>query len=244
MLAGNASLRNFTGPFPDTPLSSWNFDSTNDQYFLQQRALGFNCLNYQVAPEPSLYRHVLPSKDYLDTNCVDGLRLELAFPSCGNGSTDSSDHKSHVAYPSLVKEGNCPNGYDVHYAFLFYETIYATNTFDGVDGEFVLSYGDPVGACNESIPFPRHYKILYSDMRLGTGYHGDFMMGWQSEDFLQSAIDTCTNLSGEIEDCPLFDIQSDSDSAQCTFDMPSVLKNDQAEGPREGLPVDIPIQYG
>ena len=222
MVAGNPAIRNFTGPFPDTPLSSWNLDATDDQFFLQQRALGFNCLNYAVAPEPSLYRHVLPSKDYLDANCADGLRLELAFASCGNGSIDSTDHKSHVAYPSLVKEGNCPDGYDVHYPFLFYETIFATNTFDGVAGEFVLSYGDPVG----------------------TGYHGDFMMGWQSEEFLQSAIDTCTNLSGEIEDCALFDIQSDTDAAQCTFEMPSVLKIDQAEGPREGLAVDIPLQYG
>jgi hypothetical protein len=145
MLAGNPAIRNFTGPFPDTALSSWNLDATNDQFFLQQRALGFNCLNYAVTPEPSLYRHVLPSKEYMDANCADGLRLELAFPSCGNGETDSDDHKSHVTYPSLVKEGNCPNGYDVHYPFLFYETIYATNAFDGIGGDFVLSYGDPVG---------------------------------------------------------------------------------------------------
>ena len=223
MIAGNSYTRNFTGPFPDTPLSFWPLDSTDDQFFLQQRALGFNCLNYAVNPEPSLYRHVLPSKEYMDAHCTDGLRLELAFPSCGNGSIDSADHASHVAYPSLVKEGNCPDGYDVvHYPFLFFETIYATNAFAGEDGEFVISNGDPVG----------------------TGYHGDFMMGWESEEFLQSAIDTCTNPSGEIEDCALFDIQSDSDSSQCTFEMPEVLKNDEVCGPREGLPVDIPIQYG
>ena len=222
MLAGNPSVRNFTGPFPDTQLSFWPVDPTNEQFFLSQRALGFNCLNYAVTPEPSLYRHVMPSKDYLDSNCADGLRLELAFPSCGTGETDSDDHKSHVAYPSLVKEGNCPDGYDTHYPFLFYETIYATDAFAGVEGEFMLSYGDPVG----------------------TGYHGDFMMGWESEEFLQNAIDTCTNESGDIEDCHLFNIQSDTDCAKCTFDMPSALKNDQAVGPREGLAVDIPIQYG
>lgn len=108
MVAGNSAVRNFTGPFPDTPLSFWPLDPTNEQFFLQQRALGFNCLNYAVTPEPSLYRHVLPSKEYMDEHCADGLRVELAFPSCGNGSTDSSDHRSHVAYPSLVKEGNCP----------------------------------------------------------------------------------------------------------------------------------------
>jgi hypothetical protein len=95
MIAGNPNLRQFDGLFPDTDLSSWP-TYPSDQFFLEQRALGFNCLNYAKTPEPSLYRHQLPSKEYMDANCTDGLRLELAFPSCGNGSLDSSDHKSHV----------------------------------------------------------------------------------------------------------------------------------------------------
>lgn len=221
MVAGNRNIRHFDGPFPDTPLSSWPTDPTN-QLFLEQRAIGFNCLNYQKDPEPSLYRHVLPSKDQLDNDCVDGIRLELAFPSCGTGQTDSPDHKSHVAYPSLVKEGNCPDGYDVNYPFLFYETIWNTYQFASASGQFVLSYGDPTGA----------------------GYHGDFIMGWQSQQFLQSALDTCQAQSGEISDCPLFDIQSDADAAKCTFDMPDALKDDDVQGPRDGLPVSVPVQYG
>lgn len=221
MIAGDSNLRNFDGPFPDTPLSSWPTVPT-DQFFLEQRALGFNCLNYAKDPEPSLYRHQFPTKSYMDDNCVDGLRLELAFPSCGNGSLDSYNHKSHVQYPSLVKEGNCPEGYDVHYPFLFFETIWNTHAFAGEDGQFVLSMGDPTGC----------------------GYHGDFIMGWQSQDFLQSALDTCQNPSGEISDCAMFTQQTDAVGAECTFDMPSVLKNDDVKGPRDGLPVDIPIQYG
>lgn len=221
MLAGNPRLREFNGSFPDAELSSWPTDPT-DQFFLQQRAIGFNCLNYQKAPEPSLYRHDLPTKSYLDANCADGLRLEMAFPSCGNGELDSDDHKSHILYPSLVKEGNCPKGYDIHYPFIFYETIWATNAFIGQDGEFVLSPGDPSGA----------------------GYHADFFMGWKSSDFLQQAIDECTNQSGQISDCPLFTLQSDKDAAKCTFDMPKELKNDDATGPCEGLPVGVPVQYG
>lgn len=221
MVAGNPSLRDFQGPFPDTDLSSWPTDPT-DQFFLQQRALGFNCLNYNKDPEPSLYRHKMMTKDYMDENCVDGLRIELAFPSCGTGAKDSNDHKSHVAYPSLVKEGNCPEGYDEHYPFLFFETIWATNAFAGDDGQFLLSYGDPTG----------------------TGYHGDFIMGWKSKDFLQQALDECTNASGEISDCPLFTLQDDSVGAQCTFDTPEELKGDNPMGPRDGLPVNVPIQYG
>ncbi|KAK5119867.1 hypothetical protein LTR85_007193 [Meristemomyces frigidus] len=221
MVAGNPNLRDFTGPFPDVQLSDWPTVPT-DQFFLQQRALGFNCLNYAKDPEPSLYRHVFPTQEYMDANCLDGLRLELAFPSCGNGDVTSPDGKSHVAYPSLVKEGNCPEGYDTHYPFMFFETIWNTYAFAGDDGQFVLSMGDPTGC----------------------GYHGDFMMGWESKEFLQQALDTCTNESGEISDCDLFTIQSDAVGAECTFDMPDVLADDNVEGPRTGLPVGVPIQYG
>lgn len=222
MIAGNPWVRNFTGPVPDTQLSDWPTDPT-DQFFLQQRAIGFNCLNYAITAEPSLYRHTLPTKEYMDAHCTDGIRIELAFPSCGKkGERDSPDHKSHVAWPSLVKEGNCPEGFDVHYPFLFYESIWGTNSFAGVDGQFVLSYGDPVG----------------------TGYHGDFIMGWKSGDFLQQAVDTCTNPSGEVSDCPLFTLKSDDEAAKCTFDMPDAVKHDDVTGPCDGLPVGVPIQTG
>ena len=221
MIAGDPTFRNFTGPFPDTQLSYWPTDPT-DQFFLKQRAIGFNCLNYDKDPEASLYRHVFPTKDELDNNCKDGLRLEMAFPSCGTGALDSPDHRSHMAYPSLVKEGNCPAGYDVHYPFLFYETIFATNKFAGLPGQFILSTGDPVG----------------------TSYHADFIMGWESADFLGQAINTCTSSSGQVQDCPLFTLQSDSDAAKCTFPMPSDLEEDDCAGPRDGLPVGVPIQYG
>jgi len=221
MIAGNPSFRNFSGPMPDIPLSYWPTDPT-DQFFLQQRALGFNCLDYDKDPEPSLYRHKFPPKEYMDANCKDGIRLELAFPSCGNGDLTSPDYRSHVAYPSLVKEGNCPEGFDVHYPFLFFETIWATDAFAGVDGTFMLSTGDPVGP----------------------SYHGDFIMGWHSADFLQDALDTCKDLSGEITDCSLFTIQGDDAMDQCKFDMPADLKEDDCHGPRNGLPVDVPVQWG
>ena len=221
MIAGNKHVRNFTGPFPDTDLSSWPTDPT-DQFFLQQRSIGFNCLNYAKDPEASLYRHQFPDRDYLDANCADGIRLELAFPSCGTGAVDSPDHTSHVAYPSLVKEGNCPEGFDVHYPFLFYESIWATNAYSGMGGQFVMSYGDPIG----------------------TGYHGDFIMGWKSADYLNEAIKTCTSDTGLIQDCSLFTIQSDADAAQCKFPMPDALKDDDNVGPCSGLPVDVPVQYG
>ncbi|RDW84868.1 hypothetical protein BP6252_02458 [Coleophoma cylindrospora] len=219
MISGSANRRNFTaGPVPDPPKSDWTAaESTQDA--LAQKALGFNCLNYAVAAEGSLYRHFLPDKAYLDANCLDGIRLELMFPSCWNGvDIDSANHKDHVAFPNLVMTGTCPDTHPVRLVSLFYETIFNTYAFAGVDGQFVLSNGDPTGY----------------------GYHGDFIMGWD-ESFLQEAVDTCTNASGEISDCALFTIQEGSN---CNISMPSALANENYIGPMATLPGSVAIQSG
>lgn len=147
MLAGDMNLRNFSSdlPVPDPPTYQWTADMKTEAA-LRQKAVGFNCMNYQRAPEPTLYRHFLPDKAYLDANCADGIRLELMFPSCWNGKDlDSRDHKSHVAYPSFVMTGECPEGYDTKLPSMLFETIWNTNAFNGIDGQFMLSNGDPTG---------------------------------------------------------------------------------------------------
>lgn len=145
MLAGDSRLRNFTGPVPDPPTSAWGPEDLT-QESLGQKALGFNCMNYGRKPEGSRYRHFMPDKEFLDQNCADGIRAELFFASCWNGKdTSSPDHKSHVAYPSNIDGGSCPEGYETRLPSLFYETIWATNKFIGVDGQFSWSNGDPTG---------------------------------------------------------------------------------------------------
>ncbi|KAH0566205.1 hypothetical protein GP486_000403 [Trichoglossum hirsutum] len=145
MIAGDSRQRNFTWPIPDPEKSFWSGDAVS-QKALSQKALGFNCLNYSRDPEPSLFRHFLPDKSYLDGNCRDGIRLELMFPSCWNGrDTDTSNHKSHVAYPSLVMTGDCPVGFSTQLPGLYYETIWNTYAFKDRAGKFVLSNGDPTG---------------------------------------------------------------------------------------------------
>jgi hypothetical protein len=221
LLAGDKNQRNFTWPVPDPPKATWSGAETS-QFALMQKAIGFNCLDYSKTPEASLYRHFMPDKEYLDANCIDGIRLEMMFPSCWNGKDlDPPDHKSHMAYPSTVIDGTCPEGFDKRVPSLFYETIWNTYAYAGVEGQFLLANGDPTGC----------------------GYHGDFIAGWDP-DFLQSAVDTCTNESGQISDCPLFDIQSDADAATCTFKMPSELDDDNCAGPRDGLCGNVPIQSG
>lgn len=220
MIAGDTFQRNFTWPIPDPPKSLWVGEQSS-QRALRQKALGFNCLNYNKPSEPSLYRHYMPDKDYLDENCPDGLRFEVMFPSCWNGKdVDSPDHKSHMAYPSLVMDGECPEGFETRLVSLFYETIWNTHAFKGMAGKFVLANGDPTGF----------------------GYHGDFMQGWDAG-VLQQAVDKCTNPSGEVTDCPVFDLQSQDKMEQCHFKMPDVLKNEDVYFNR-GLPGGVKIESG
>jgi hypothetical protein len=222
MVAGDQYLRNFTGPVPDPPTSEWTADDKT-QFSLAQKALGFNCLHYdRGSDEDSLYRHTLPDKQFLDENCSDGLRLELMFPSCWNGvDVDSPDHKSHMAYPDLVKDGQCPEGFGTRLISLFYETKYDTQDFRGVDGQFVLATGDPTGC----------------------GYHGDFIQGWQT-DFLRQAMNECSNPSGDVADCSLFTLQSDQDASACKAPLPEELWHEDPFFNGHGLLGDVPVQQG
>ncbi|KAH7383534.1 hypothetical protein BKA64DRAFT_160850 [Cadophora sp. MPI-SDFR-AT-0126] len=221
MIAGDTNQRNFTYPVPDVEKSLWTGEYAQ-QPFLRQAALGFNCLNYAKTPEGSLYRHFLPDKAYLDANCADGVRFELMFPSCWNGKDRTSeDKKSHVAYPSQVMTGDCPEGFPERLPSLFYETIWATNAFKGKNGKFIISNGDPTGY----------------------GYHGDFMMGWD-ESFLQSAVNQCTNLSGKIEDCPLFTIQSQSAFSSCEIDLPAAIAKENVLSALASIPGNPMIANG
>ncbi|KAI1822004.1 hypothetical protein F4861DRAFT_425193 [Xylaria intraflava] len=231
MVAGSNFRRDYTvgDPYvPDPPQSNWAALKQTSQSDLQQRAIGFNCLNYQAPAEPSLFRHYLPNKTFTDAQCTDGLRFELMFPSCWNGELDSPDHQSHVAYPSLVGDGDCPDTHPQRLVTLFYETIWDTHNtqFQGKSGSFVISNGD----------------------RTGFGYHGDFIAGWDPA-FLQDAVDTCTNESGELTDCGVFTsngpLLSEEEQGQCKFTTPAALtKENVLANVLSELPGGIQIQDG
>lgn len=151
MIAGDSDRRNYTVgnssyEEPDPAKSLWAALDQTSQTDLAQRAIGFNCLDYSKDAEGSLYRHFMPSKEYVDAYCPDGLRFELMFPSCWDGvNVDSDDHKSHVAYPDLVINGNCPDTHPVRLPGLFYETIWDMGSYTDRSGIFVISNGDPTG---------------------------------------------------------------------------------------------------
>lgn len=70
-------------------------------------------------------------------------------------------------------------------------------------------------------------------------------MGWNGA-LLQDAVNTCTNLSGLIGDCPVFDIQSLADEGACQLEtMPQQLVNEAVAGiVGTSLPGDVQIVYG
>ena len=245
MIAGDATRRNYSvggmGPYEADPEKSlWKALGQTNQHDLAQRAIGFNCLNYAKAPEGTLYRHYLPPKAYLDEHCADGVRFELMFPSCWNGKDiTSANFKDHVAYPDLVMTGTCPDGFDVKLPGLMYETIWATNEFVGVPGEFVISHGDVQGMFDSQLFFGLNLANCS-----GFGYHGDFISGWD-ENFLQAAVNQCTNLSCKLSDCPIFTLQSEDEQRACKMKIPEIVKNEKVTGLiGESLPGNIVIQYG
>lgn len=221
MIAGDPFRRNFTLPVPDPPKSEWSGDAIS-QNSLEQKALGFNCMNYAGKAEDSLTRHHLPEKKWLDENCPNGIRFELMFPSCWNGKDkDADDHKSHMAYPSLVNDGVCPEGFEHRTLSMMFETIWNTYAFKDRDGYFALSTGDPTGY----------------------GYHGDFMEGWE-DGVLEEATKKCTNPSGMIQDCPIFDIQTEIEQNLCSFDIPSLLQSEEVKKVKGGLPNKLKVTWG
>lgn len=176
MIAGSNYRRDYTvgDPYsPDPPQSNWAALKQTGQSDLEQRAIGFNCLNYQTTPEASLFRHYMPNKTFTDANCPDGLRLELMFPSCWNGELDSEDHKSHVAYPDLVGNGNCPDTHTQRLVTLFFETIWDTNAaqFQGKSGSFVISNGDRTGKLRKSKTLEESYLTNKQRLRVSRRFH-------------------------------------------------------------------------
>ncbi|KAL8812039.1 MAG: hypothetical protein Q9200_001338 [Gallowayella weberi] len=225
MIAGTNTRRNTTlsGPDPSDFTGPFTGESNDER---EQRAIGFNCMNYghngsPAKNEPTLYRHSMPEKSWIDANCPDGIRLELQFPSCWNGEMDGGEkHKSHVAYPNWINGGDCPAGFDTRLPSLMFETIVATDQFIGKSGKFVLGNGDPTGY----------------------GYHGDFISAWD-EGVLERAVSQCTDMSGEMKACGVFEFTEDS--ASCTLEaMPDELKNENTEGPMSSLPGGCEIQSG
>ncbi|KAM0274422.1 hypothetical protein ACHAQH_007860 [Verticillium albo-atrum] len=194
MLAGDPSLRSFGNT-------------------LEQRAISYVCLGVS-GPET----HEFPPH-----NCPNGLRVQVMFPSCWDGhNLDSPNHKSHMAYPSLVDNGVCPESHPKRFITLFYEVTFQINDFKDRwykdTPPFVYSNGDPTGY----------------------GLHGDFINGWDT-DTLQSAITNCTDASGSLDKCRMLQQFDDETMRGCKV---PVRVEEKVDGTLDKLPGCNLVQRG
>ncbi|TGZ76601.1 hypothetical protein EX30DRAFT_289100, partial [Ascodesmis nigricans] len=219
MIAGDGTLRSW--PYPSWEVNDprlrgkggWSPEDELNEAKKRQHAIGWNCLNQYGPVEDTIWRKNIPQ----GKKCDFGLRAEVVFPSCWNGKDeDTSDHRSHMAYPSLVEAGECPEGYPIRLPTLLYEVTW--NTWPLVqkgNGRLVLATGDPTGY----------------------GWHADFMNGWDTS-LLNDAIHQCTNMNGEITSCPVFvnrGLLQDEDT-QKACKKPKIEVNEEVHGPLSELP--------
>lgn len=80
-------------------------------------------------------------------------------------------------------------------------------------------------------------------MLIGYGYHGDFIEAWEPG-VLQDAVDQCTNLSGNMEDCPVFSYNSEPGSCALENPLPAEIASEDVKGPMHGLPNRVQVQSG
>lgn len=210
----NDELKAFPEGFRMVAGNPYKRNHTDD---FASEAISFVCLDYSGGSSTT---DGLPDK-----KCPDGLRAQVFFPSCWDGKNlDSADHMSHMSYPvgGSYDSGRCPDTHPVHLVSIFFEVNYNTGDFDdlwyGSGQPFVFAQGDPTGY----------------------GFHGDFINGWDV-DVLQEAIDTCTNDSGLLSDCPVFDFFTTQESQQCI--VPPQI-DEAVTGILDALPGCNPVQSG
>ncbi|KAI5479939.1 DUF1996 domain containing protein [Pseudohyphozyma bogoriensis] len=120
------------------------------------------------------------------------------------------------------ESGPCPDGFPKRLISIFYETMWSVDPWKdqwhlakNASQPFVLSTGDPVGY----------------------GYHGDFLNGWDNS-VLQKAVDTCTDPSGVIELCPVFELTNKTTDPVCAL---TSAFDEQVQGTLSKLPGCNPI---
>ncbi|KAI3610099.1 wsc domain [Moniliophthora roreri] len=199
-------------------------DGLGTQAELAERAIAWACLRYTTS-NPDYYG----TGGFPHTDCEAGFQSRLHFPACWDGkNVDSADHRSHVAFLSILDNGSCPSTHPVGLMKLFYEITWDIHSFAGrwkeSDGwPFVYATGDATG---------------YS-------FHGDFQNGWDVN-VLQNAIDKCNNpnddtINGVADACSYFTMIPAANAASCQ--LPSVV-NEEVKGPFAKLPGCNPIQAG
>ncbi|KAN0140552.1 protein of unknown function (DUF1996) domain containing protein [Lactarius tabidus] len=192
----------------------------NNTGSVESQAITWNCIDFNGPAEPQ-------TPGFNNTNCPDGLRAQIFFQSCWDGKNlDSADHKSHMAYLSGIDHGECPDTHQIQFISIFLEVWFAVDAFNKLNdpgSRFVLADGDPTGY----------------------GLHADVQVAW-NKTTLQRAIDNCTDPSGVIQNCAVFQegnlFNSDDEMNSCAA--PNPLPNEDVTGPMPYLPGCVAITDG
>ncbi|CAJ2506776.1 Uu.00g079620.m01.CDS01 [Anthostomella pinea] len=209
MVSGDPSLRS-----NDTTTMTYNDPSKNIAGRLVSDRVSFACLDSSGG---------LPEQNYMfRTDCDEGMRAQIHFPSCWNGQDFEADG-SHVAYMSQIDNGVCPPTHPIPLIHLFFEMYYDVNNIKKDGGSFVFAQGDPTGF----------------------GFHGDFINGWD-QTVLQDAIEQCVNndsLNGVISQCPPL-AKSQTPYASVNCPERQAIVNEQVKGTLSQLPGCNPVTPG
>ncbi|KZT32073.1 WSC-domain-containing protein [Sistotremastrum suecicum HHB10207 ss-3] len=184
-----------------------------------QQAVTFLCLNFDGT---STRFNQLPAQE-----CPSGVRAQINFPMCWDGkNVDSSDHKSHVSFPSGGPDsGTCGGAFPITLPRVFMEVYWASNDFDSVRSQ----------AMNPSQPF-----VYANGDPTGYSYHADFYNGWDIPT-LQKAVDNChCNPYGDPTCCVDAGIFDFDQKTQCHI-TPQV--DEVVLGTLPKLPGNNPVTY-
>lgn len=112
-------------------------DSTNREAAKMPRGLCYRCEpNIQQNPPGGAPCTGKDTIGFPKAPCGGGWRVTVIFPTCWDGkSTDSPDHKQHVAYPStgtFESGGACPATHPVKIPQVMYEIMFDVCSYPSV----------------------------------------------------------------------------------------------------------------
>ncbi|KAJ7756245.1 hypothetical protein B0H16DRAFT_1314999 [Mycena metata] len=196
---------------------------TLDPSSFAQQAITFLCLDFNG--KSNRYNELPRS-----ISCPSGIRSQINFPSCWNGKdTDSTDHKSHVAFLSTGPDNGTCTDPGSSPRFICQLVYWISQVFEDQRKD----------AMTPSQPF-----VQVESDPTGYGYHADFFNGWDSG-VLQKALNGCNcNPYGDATCCVNQGIFGMNTSSVCyitnSVDEQSELSS--ALGTLSTLPGNNPIQ--
>ncbi|KAF5347837.1 hypothetical protein D9758_013820 [Tetrapyrgos nigripes] len=235
-------------------------DGLGTQEELGERAIAWACLRYTTSNADYYGTGSFPHTDCEVRHAAwfhpSLLVSKVVFisPRAGTArqNVDSPDHKSHVAYLSILDNGSCPSTHPVGLMKLFYEITWNIHDFTG---RWQESDGWPFVWVNSLSIRKKNFPDLFHPHRLletqlvipGTVISKTDGTLIHPGSVLQKAIDNCNNpnddtINGVISACPYFNLIDPAKAVTCKTN--PVVNEPVSGSPMAKLPGCNPIQTG